>query len=169
MPNKTKTVGVSEAKCLNNFVTLDFFGLAYTWFLGTGIIWEDLWPQTKVAGLLEAGPPLAWEVGALIVCFCSYQASISVEKASAKLSLLLCLLPGFNLARAGMAVTVPEGERTAGLAGSSGGTERQDSREVDDLWLADPDLGDCEPGNCGESESAVKLLALVFLNLVEYL
>ena len=112
------------------------------WFLGTGIIWEDLDPQTRVAGLLEAGPPLAWLVGGLIVCFCSYQASISVEKASARLSLLPCLLPGFSLAKAGMAVTVPGGERTAGLAGSSGGTERHDSREVEDLWLADPDLGD---------------------------
>ena len=68
-----------------------------------------------------------------------------------------------------MAVTVPGGERTAGLAGSSGGTERHDSREVEDLWLADPDRGDCDPGNCGESESAVRLLALVLRNFVEYL
>ena len=105
-----------------------------------------------------------------MVCFCSYQASISVEKASARLSLLPCLLPGFSLAKAGMAVTVPGGERTAGLAGSSGGTERHDSREVEDLWLADPDRGDCDPGNWGESESvAVRLLALVLRNLVEYL
>lgn len=73
--------------------------------------------------------------------FCSYQANISVEKESARLSLLPLLLEeliGLRRAIAGTAVTVPE-PGVEGLAGSSGGT---DSRLVDDLWLADPDLGE---------------------------
>lgn len=81
---------------------------------------------TSVAGLLLCPPPPPFTVD-----FCSYQASISVEKASAKLSLLPLWLvdpTGFSLAIAGTAVTVPlAGE---GLAGSSGGT---DSLLVEDL------------------------------------
>lgn len=82
--------------------------------------------------------------------------------------MLVLLLEGFSLARAGTAVTVPEtgGERREGLAGSSGGT---DSREVEDLWLPEPERGDSESARWGESESDFKLLTLVFRNLVEYL
>ena len=79
----------------------------------------------------------------LTVAFCSYQASISVEKESAKLSLLPLLLDevtGLSLAMAGTAVTVPppDGE---GLIGSSGGT---DSRLVEDRWLTEPERGESE-------------------------
>lgn len=112
---------------------------------------------------------LLWFPPLFTVDFCSYQASISVEKASAKLSLLplwLVAPTGFSLAMAGTAVTVPvAGE---GLAGSSGGT---DSLLVEDLWLADPDLGDSDSPDPagGQSLSDFKLLALVLRNLVEYL
>jgi len=81
------------------------------------------------------------EVSPFTVDFCSYQASISVEKESARLSLLPLLLEelmGLSLAMAGTAVTVPE-PGVAGFAGSSGGT---DSLLVEDLWLAEPDLGE---------------------------
>ena len=112
-----------------------------------------------------------------MVCFCSYQASISVEKESAKLSLLPLLLEeliGLSRAMAGTAVTVPdpgaaEAEEAEGLAGSSGGT---DSRLVEDRWLTDPDRGESlESTNVGRwvSLSDFRLLALVFRNLVEYL
>jgi len=75
---------------------------------------------------------------------------------------------GLSRAMAGTAVTVPEAG-VEGLAGSSGGT---DSRLVEDLWLADPDLGESlESINAGrwESLSDFRLLALVFRNFVEYL
>jgi len=103
------------------------------------------------------------------VDFCSYQASISVEKASARLSLLpfwLLAPTGFSLAMAGTAVTVPAAGE--GLAGSSGGT---DSLLVEDLWLADPDLGESDSADPvgGQSLSDFRLLALVLRNLVEYL
>ena len=53
----------------------------------------------------------------MTVDFCSYQASISVEKESARLSLLPLLLPpgveGLSLAMAGTAVTVEAGEGLA--------------------------------------------------------
>lgn len=120
--------------------------------------------HTRVAGLFP-DPPLP----PFTVDFCSYQASISVEKASARLSLLppwLVAPTGFSLAMAGTAVTVPlAGE---GLAGSSGGT---DSLLVEDLWLAEPDLGESESAEPwgGQSLSDFRLLALVLRNLVEYL
>ena len=121
--------------------------------------------------------PLKLEDSPFTVDFCSYQASISVEKESARLSLLPLLLEeliGLSQAMAGTAVTVPdpgaaEAEEAEGLAGSSGGT---DSRLVEDRWLTDPDRGESlESTNVGRcvSLSDFRLLALVFRNLVEYL
>jgi len=105
-----------------------------------------------VAGFPEAAALV------LVVCFCSYQASISVENASARLS----SFPG-SRATAGTADTVPE----PGFVGNSGGTL---SLEVEDRWLPDPERGLSLPGTCGESLSVERrLLALAFLNLVEYL
>ena len=122
-----------------------------------------------MAGLLPGLFPLTCPP--LTVDFCSYQASISVEKESARLSLLpLLLLPpalaGFSRAIAGTAVTVPPAGE--GLAGSSGGT---DSRLVEDLWLTEPERGDSEDSaeSVGMSLSDFKLLAEVLRNLVEYL
>ena len=79
---------------------------------------------------------------------------------------------------AGTADTVPDwcsipeppptlADKLLGLVGNSGGTL---SLDVDDRWLPDPDLGLSDPPSLGESLSADrKLLALAFLNLVEYL
>ena len=113
-----------------------------------------------------------------MLCFCSYQANISLEKASARLSSSspAPALPGI-LATAGTADTVPElvlpgigcpAAKPLGLVGNSGGTL---SLDVEDLWLPDPaDLGLSEPPSFGESLSAdLRLLALAFRNLVEYL
>ena len=95
------------------------------------------------------------------LCFCSYQANISVENASAKLS-SSDLCNGIRTT-AGTAETVP----APGLLGNSGGTL---SREVEDRWLPDPDPGLSDPGTRGDSLSVdLKLLALAFRNLVEYL
>lgn len=107
-----------------------------------------------MAGLPDCAD--CWLVGGLALCFCSYQANISVEKASPSDSLESLL----SLATAGTAST----GRSLGRAGNSG---RTDSREVEERWEAvpDPDLG-----LSGESDSVdLRLLALALRNLLEYL